>query len=690
MTQSQTLGDDLCRKLRLVGLPQGLVLPLVNELTLQVSAEGPENVVKRLKVLKQAMVDKLAGNQPKFIWVASRSGAPRGAWRPIWSLLNHSSYRHRKRAFNAMMVYASLSLPKRAAPTLTQERKFLNSVVHSPEDLRIRKEKLDVALSRGTFRKGIILLKQHLMGSGWKPAASYDAIPDIRVYLMTRYGKEKDSVQKRELQIERFLGGHNGQAAHSFPQVKHCLGELGSDYFELTHPWNGAHLDWRSVEPDLEPVGVIGSTQEPGYKFRAFASPNPVVQCAMEGLKQNLLSALKYCEWDCTHDQEKGVAVVQRWLREGLTVHSVDLSDATNNFPLELQTSLLRYMGIMEEDVKLLELVSRSPYRVLWKKDDTVTWDVGQPLGAGPSFMAFALAHAAVALDAEREVGVPRGSTFLVLGDDFITCDDRVHQAYRRRLEFLSCPISESKCVSSNLVGEFAGKVITQANVYHGYKFRDMSNLSFMSVVRSLGAQSISRKFLSDEQYEYCQLVKELPEPWGLGFNPKGRPFADRYKDYLELADLRKEVEPIRTTDAQIMTQWHYTAKSDIWTYFEDAVRPRPSAPVSITTVKDVVWNSVYPGGRPVTVATGDPRPDPLRGWSAFAKEAHAHLALLSEQDKDPASAAVRLRIALEFSRTTETESQVAPALDVTQGQTKRESADEYDSTSVELYPRES
>lgn len=677
MTKSQALGDDLCVKLRMVGLSRQVVLPLVNHITRQVRAEGPENVVKRLKVLKQAAIDMLAGGEPKFPWVSHTAHGPRGPWRPVWTLLSRSSFKHKKRAFNAVMVYASLVLPKRAGPTRTQERKFLDSVEHTKTEVFRRQVVLKEAMRKDRFRSGAQALKKALVSRDWNPRMAYH-IPDIREYLVQRYGAEEVAVRKRETQLMNFLGGSCGLAIHSFPQVQRCLGELGEDHFSLTHPWNGAHLDWRKVRPDVEhTIGVVGSTQEPGFKFRAFASPSPVVQCAMEGLKNNLLAALKLLPWDCTHDQEAGVRRVQEWLKAGHTVHSVDLSDATNNFPLSIQTALLKYLGVKEEDVKLLELVSRSPYRLTWDQDTTVTWDVGQPLGAGPSFMAFALAHACVALDAEISVGVTPGSSFLVLGDDFITNNDAVHAAYRSRLGELSCPISESKCISSNQIGEFAGKVIGPKYIYHGYKFRDVSNLSFMSVVRTLGSQAISRKLLTPDQYSYCQLVKEMPEPWGLGFNPSGRPFADRYADYLDLAEQRREAEPIRITAESLKTKWHCAAQHRVWRYYPMVERPQVvSRSRTVNSVRDQVWEMIIPGGRPVTLAKGDPRPDPLQGWS---QKLAAYREALEEKGRTTAASEARLR-AKEVSRTSQDDQVVSDPL-ITGGQTKSESSVQVESS---------
>nr|WAK72382.1 MAG: RNA-dependent RNA polymerase [Mitoviridae sp.] len=630
MTISQGIQDDLCKKLRMVGLPKGVVLPLVNQLTRQVLAEGAENVVKRLKLLKQAAVMTIAGRPTEFPWIKHNQHGPKGPWRPVWRLLS-GDFRKRKRALNAMMVYASFVLPKGTGPTSTQEAKFLNSVEYKAEIVDARERKFRTAWENGTFKKGLRALTYALHH------VQFDDLqdpPDLWVHLGRHYGFDRRSVRRAEKHLSLFLNQLWGRPFQAFPSVQKFLGYVGEDHRSDTHPWNGWIYDWREVEPPEDPIGVIGSAQEPGYKFRAFAAPSPVLQGALEPLKSKLLQALHQLPWDCTHNQEKGVVKVQSWLSQGKTCYSVDLSDATNNFPLSLQIETLNRLGVPEEQVKLLEMVSRSPFKVTWKEDGTsVRWTVGQPLGAGPSFMAFALAHAVVALDAEIAAGIPLrdlGTTFCILGDDFVTNHAGVHDEYRKRLHLLSVPISEPKCLESDLAGEFAGKVILPDRVFHGYKYKEVSDLSFMSVLRTLGKQAVSRQLLTEDQYAYAKLVESLPEPFGLGFNPQGTPLADRYEEYLVLSE---QLEALKRPKAQfsvaelrnkvLMNLRGFSSPSgrnDWWMHDhprfgvirEDTVLPEVPYPVDESSLFERVRRVKLTSA---TTVKGDPRPNPIEDW---------------------------------------------------------------------------
>ena len=618
MSLRQTINDDLCHKLRLVGLTKGEVLPIVNTITRSVQAEGPENVVKRLKLLKQAAVNLLAHQEIELPWIAHDSNGPKGPWRVVWKKLKSSNHKQQKRALNALMVYASFVLPKNTSPSQTQEKKFLSSVTHTTQEIEWRelgvKQLTEVRVKSFTAalrRLQLVAGKPHYTGS----------LPDAMLQLTKLNGADEKGVRKSERAIDSFLVSHKFLSFQAFPEVQEVLGEIGEDYRTLSHPWNGYHLDWRSVKVEDfdQEIGVIGYSQEPGFKFRAFASPNQVLQCAMDLMKRNLLDYLKQCPWDNTHDQSKGVSMVQGWLKEGKTVYSVDLSDATNNFPLTYQMKVLRSLGVIPDSTqRLFELVCRSPYKLMWGNRDNVSWDVGQPLGAGPSFPTFALSHAVLALQAEVLAGIPRneaGSTFLILGDDFVTNHAEVHERYRELLSVLRCPISEAKCLTSEFAGEFAGKLIMQDYVFHGFKYKEVSDKSFMAIIRTLGKQALSRDLLTKDQYNYAKLVESFPEPMGLGFNPSGIPLAQRWEHWLMVEEelKRHKIRPLTATESELKNSFMYQSKKAYFRYFqaehEETTPFVTKSTDKVTAVMETIRGAELTAS---VVNRGDPRPDPL------------------------------------------------------------------------------
>lgn len=275
--------------------------------------------------------------------------------------------------------------------------------------------------------------------------------------------------------------------------------------------------------PRIDTVGAIGLIQEPGLKLRAVANPNRVYQVALEPLGDALFGLLKDLPWDCTHDQSKAIPHVQQHISAGKVVHCVDLTSATDFFPLSLQLAVLRRIVIAgnRDYVGLFEFLSRAPWRLGKEK---ICWSKGQPLGLYPSFASFALTHGLLLLSLNHGC---HENDFFVLGDDVVILNDHLHAEYMLALEKLGCPTASAKSLDSCLVAEFAGKLITQKAVFPQPKWRDMSDDNFLDVVRLLGPQAL--RLCRAKQRQVAKLLWELPEfLGGLGFNPRGLPLEQR------------------------------------------------------------------------------------------------------------------------------------------------------------------
>jgi len=111
---------------------------------------------------------------------------------------------------------------------------------------------------------------------------------------------------------------------------------------------------------------------------------------ALKPLGDAIYSVVEKLEWDCTFDQSKAIPWIQRSLSVGKTVHSIDLTGATDYFPLGIQLETL--IGIFGDllDIKLLQSIAQ----LRWKSEmGDIQWKRGQPLGLYPSFGMFTLTH---------------------------------------------------------------------------------------------------------------------------------------------------------------------------------------------------------------------------------------------------------------------------------------------------------
>jgi len=270
-------------------------------------------------------------------------------------------------------------------------------------------------------------------------------------------------------------------------------------------------------------VGRIGLIQEPGYKLRAVANPGRVFQRVLEPLGDSIYSLIKRFPWDCTFNQMKAFPILQQALAAGRTVSSIDLTGATDYFPLSLQIDVLQYVFQRDQlTIDLFREISTSKW--LMPNHGLISWNRGQPLGLYPSFGSFALTHGLLLL------GLCNGEyqdQFFVLGDDVVILDTQIADEYLRVLSILGCPVSGSKTIRSANLCEFAGKIVTTAGVYPQLKWRTISDDSFVDVAKLLGPRSMG--LLQNRQRKVISAIAEVPEfLGGLGWNSSGKPLEDR------------------------------------------------------------------------------------------------------------------------------------------------------------------
>lgn len=510
--------SHLYDRFRAYGLNHSLAIALRREVSRWVSENGPEWTVKRLKLIKTNFIRGLASLDSDWVGVAVRRNSgtgvviPKGPFGCLWK--STSTFKSRVRALNALMVYTTF---KSRAVTREQWKKFQSSVeriptdpasvekvrsmLHIPRWMRVREEKptsfLEFVTTKGYTPSYVAAHMSNFLDTDVAQVV-WDKYPIYREVM----GPYADRITSR----------------FSF-----------DDYFGYHEP-----LTWASCR---DAVGTLGVTQEPGFKLRVFASPNLVHQCALLRMKQQLFDLLRRVKWDCTYDQSMGIEWAQEQLTQGKLLYSVDLSDATNNFPLDLQLHLLREVGCREEDVSLFCDLSRSAWQPTHERGaKALRWTQGQPLGLGPSFAAFALTHGVLVHSVARLLGLETDS-FRVLGDDIVIAGAELGEAYVSTLQEIGVPVARDKTLVSYTIAEFAGKVISKEGPITAAKWRDPSDNSFMDFVRNAGPGVVN--LLPPRQRKVVEYLGPLPEPHGFGWNPRGIPLDARIQVILLLDELK-------------------------------------------------------------------------------------------------------------------------------------------------------
>lgn len=506
-----------------LGVSRNLAADLASTVSRFVRDNGPEWTVKRLKLIRVAFLKRIAGQSYTLPYVATRQDAqgavPKGSFGTLWKQAS-TDITSISRVLNALMVYSTFYAEQ---VTETQWEKFHSSMTRVPSDPD------DVMSVTGQIRV-----------PKWARVDRNKGLTSFEEFVVTHNLSNKVVSD----QVDSFVETDTGMALwEEFPQYKQSLkSEISNsidtrirfdDYFGYHDPLDSSKT--------TAPIGKLGCSQEAGYKLRVFAAPNIVHQVAMSRLKAQLFGLLAKLDWDCTYNQSSGTDWAREQLNQGKELFSIDLSDATNNFPLSVQLHVLRKIGCLEEDVKLFHRLSRAPWGAFFRVKWVGRWSVGQPLGLGPSFAAFALTHGILVNSIAMDIGSK--DAFRVLGDDIVIAGEELASKYLQAMQKLGVPISEDKTIRSDILAEFAGKCVTKDGILASLKWKDPSDRSFLDVVRLLGPRSFP--LLTERQRKVASFVSVLPEPLGFGWNPYGISLQDRLH-LLELVEQLQD-EPERS-----------------------------------------------------------------------------------------------------------------------------------------------
>jgi len=298
-------------------------------------------------------------------------------------------------------------------------------------------------------------------------------------------------------------------------------------------------LDFHNPSPfkhrlDLIPIGVVSPIQEKGCKLRAIANPHPFIQWSLIPLGKATFDILRQLPSDYTHNQTDALPVIRQWMKSvgnpgnadlsstseevasSAKIHSVDLSDATNQFPLDAQEFVLKtILGPKYlEQIEIFRWASRGAWQVHPSLRGDVTgeirWTKGQPLGLYPSFSSFALAHNAL-LEGLR---ILHGGSYCIVGDDVAIYSSELHVAYLDALSQLRVSFSKEKSLSSNSLAEFVGHVIRPSGWFAKGKEGKLTPSSVLSRVMKHGEAEFNyvRKYIVTLPYtrESDALAKAL------------------------------------------------------------------------------------------------------------------------------------------------------------------------------------
>lgn len=272
------------------------------------------------------------------------------------------------------------------------------------------------------------------------------------------------------------------------------------------------------------PAGKIGLLQEGGCKLRSVANPFLALQALGEPLKRKLEYITSCIPAIGVFDQSSSHDTIVRWLLGGKEVASFDLTSFTDRFPYILQERVLSLAlekkYVTQFDIDVMKMVVNKE----WVLPGTVTrvkWEVGQPLGFGPSFHLATLTHTLLLAGLCNKANL-----YQVVGDDVAICDPLLARRYSDLITELGVEISQSKSLVSRSAAEFCGKTLTAEGISPSIKVRLISGADqLVKLLDFYGPRAIS--FLSEKERKWLLKVTLPEDLGGLGWSLPGQKYAD-------------------------------------------------------------------------------------------------------------------------------------------------------------------
>lgn len=441
MKKMKKLYESLAERASVLPIPPQIRNPVVNMFCSLVEHNGEEWAVSRFKSVKVDFLRCKAGQPIATKWISKRNNTFKGPLGGLqrWAARNDKNF---DVAIQLLQIYSWFIS---SDVTQSQSTKFVDAVqsdvVYHPffdaySDILLHATKL-VFPQAGWYPDPESILFRTVSAAKREPHASGQSFEEGISTLNCAFSFLGCTLTGRQM-VEKY--------PNLFAGVMSGVASIVGTRQRIDHG------DYHDI------VGKIGLIQEPGYKLRAVANPARVYQQALKPLGDDLYGKLKQLPWDCTHDQSFPFLTIQKHLREGKTAHAVDLSNATDKFPFELQIRMLHVMYRRKDAINLFADLSRANWFTSLTSSSTIAWTVGQPLGLYPSFASFALTHGLMLYGLN---GFKHNDAFYVLGDDVVILDDGLHAKYKRFLINLGIPFAESKTLSSNVITEFGGKIIS-------------------------------------------------------------------------------------------------------------------------------------------------------------------------------------------------------------------------------------
>lgn len=201
----------------------------------------------------------------------------------------------------------------------------------------------------------------------------------------------------------------------------------------------------------------VSAIPAPEGKTREIAILDYWSQTSLLGLHRYLFKQLQKIPQDCTFAQGSFQQKLTKFKDNGHLYYSVDLTTATDRFPISLIWLLLRARFGESYVNSWRTIMVGFPFDT---PKGSIRYAVGNPMGAYSSWNSFAIAHHFVMYCCCRELGIDWGDApYVLLGDDIVIKHNKLANKYLDVMTSLGLTFSLKKSHISPHMFEFAKRI---------------------------------------------------------------------------------------------------------------------------------------------------------------------------------------------------------------------------------------
>nr|UPW42141.1 MAG: putative RNA dependent RNA polymerase [Zhejiang mito-like virus 10] len=257
------------------------------------------------------------------------------------------------------------------------------------------------------------------------------------------------------------LSAMDGLLKYTYPLMQwiyHLTDEEGVNYFNRSYSYA-----WeKNLGEGKKGLGKLSFIFDPECKLRIVAIVDYYTQLYLKPIHEKIFIKLKNLPQDRTFTQDP----FMKWKDDENSFWSLDLSSATDRYPIQLQRRLLEKVFSDNLAKSWMNILSTREFTT--PEGNKLRYSAGQPMGSYSSWAAFTLTHHLVVHWCAKLEGIDNFSDYILLGDDIVIKNDRVAKRYIEWTNYLGVDISEHKTHVSKDTYEFAKRWICKGKEITG------------------------------------------------------------------------------------------------------------------------------------------------------------------------------------------------------------------------------